>query len=144
MFLKKILQMFTKQPPPLFLCLNQPIITFIQVNEEIYPMGMYSSFLLAVVIFLITDWLRYKPIIILDGITGILTYGLLLGTPTMSIMYVSSSLFVLYFYVACKGVTRVKSPSDVKTTREQKNALSFNIHFTCTVFLNEGRSSKNA
>lgn len=55
----------------------------IQVNEQIYAMGTYSCLVLAVVMFLITDYFRYKPLIIADGIAGIFTYALLLGTPSL-------------------------------------------------------------
>lgn len=54
-----------------------------QVNEEIYAVGTYSCLVLAAVILLITDYFRYKPLIIADGIAGILTYALLLGTPSL-------------------------------------------------------------
>ncbi|XP_065224126.1 thiamine transporter 1-like isoform X2 [Planococcus citri] len=73
------------------------------VNEKIYPIGTYASCSFAIVLFLITDYLRYKPVIILDAITGILTYLLLFGKPELSIFYVEQ-LFYGFFYssdVAC-------------------------------------------
>lgn len=41
---------------------------------------------LLIVVFLLTDWLRYKPIIILEGFSGIITWSLLTfgqGIPIM-------------------------------------------------------------
>lgn len=58
-------------------------VIVIQVNEQIYAMGSYSCLVLALVIFLITDYFRYKPLIIADGIAGIFTYALLLGAPSL-------------------------------------------------------------
>ncbi|KAK7590389.1 hypothetical protein V9T40_002002 [Parthenolecanium corni] len=56
------------------------------VSEQIFPFGLLTTFISTIVIFLITDYLRYKPVIILGGIFGVLTYGLLLGQPTLPIL----------------------------------------------------------
>lgn len=82
--------------------------TLDQINEEIYAVGTYSCLVLAVVIFLITDYFRYKPLIIADGIAGILTYALLLGTPSLyrvqmeqvffGFFYSSEVAFTTYLY----------------------------------------------
>lgn len=42
-------------------------ITEDQLNREVYPIGTYSYLALLVVVFLITDFLRFKPVIILSG-----------------------------------------------------------------------------
>ncbi|XP_025190482.1 thiamine transporter 1-like isoform X2 [Melanaphis sacchari] len=82
--------------------------TLDQINEEIYAVGTYSCLVLAIVIFLITDYFRYKPLIIADGIAGILTYALLLGTPSLfrvqmeqvffGFFYSSEVAFTTYLY----------------------------------------------
>ncbi|XP_026820186.1 folate transporter 1-like [Rhopalosiphum maidis] len=82
--------------------------TLNQINEEIYAVGTYSCLVLAVLIFLITDYFRYKPLIIADGIAGILTYALLLGTPSLfrvqmeqvffGFFYSSEVAFTTYLY----------------------------------------------
>jgi len=82
--------------------------TLDQINEEIYAVGTYSCLVLAVLIFLITDYFRYKPLIIADGIAGILTYALLLGTPSLfrvqmeqvffGFFYSSEVAFTTYLY----------------------------------------------
>lgn len=38
-----------------------------QLNREVYPIGTYCYLGLLVVVFLITDFLRFKPVIILSG-----------------------------------------------------------------------------
>jgi thiamine transporter 2/3 len=62
----------------------------IQVNQDIFPIGTYSYLAELVVVFLVTDFLRYKPIIILDGIFGILTWSLLIGGKDILTMQVQS------------------------------------------------------
>lgn len=64
---------------------------FIQVNEKVYPNATYASFAFIIVIFLVTDYLRYKPVIIMDGVTGIVTYMLFLGIPTIPQLVVSTN-----------------------------------------------------
>ncbi|KAF4521486.1 hypothetical protein B566_EDAN001783 [Ephemera danica] len=62
-----------------------------QVYEEIYPVGTYSTLALLVVVFLITDLLRYKPIIIAEGFLGIAIWSLLIwaqGVPLMQLVQV--------------------------------------------------------
>ncbi|XP_067009605.2 thiamine transporter 1 isoform X2 [Anabrus simplex] len=49
-----------------------------QVNREIYPIGTYSYLSLLVVVFLVTDLLRYKPVIIILGLSGVMTWCLLI------------------------------------------------------------------
>lgn len=53
-----------------------------------YPIASYCSVFFVVIIFLVTDYLRYKPIMILNGFAGIAAYALLLGNPSMSILKV--------------------------------------------------------
>ncbi|KAI5693212.1 hypothetical protein M8J75_011149 [Diaphorina citri] len=55
------------------------------VRRSIYPVGTYSSLLLMIVTFLITDYTRYKPIVILDVIAGLLSYVLILNQPSMPV-----------------------------------------------------------
>ncbi|XP_025408125.1 folate transporter 1-like [Sipha flava] len=71
--------------------------TLDQVNEQIYAVGTYSCLVLAVVIFLITDYLRYKTLIVADGIAGIFTYVLLLGTPSLTRIQVEQMFFGFFY-----------------------------------------------
>ncbi|XP_063704598.1 thiamine transporter 2-like [Culicoides brevitarsis] len=54
--------------------------TIEKVNREIYPAGTFSYLAQLFIIFLITDILRYKPIIILSSICGIIMWSLMLWT----------------------------------------------------------------
>ncbi|KAG5668689.1 hypothetical protein PVAND_016618 [Polypedilum vanderplanki] len=62
-------------------------ITSDQVNREIYPFGTYSYLIQLCIVFLITDILRYKPIIIASSCVGLILWSLLLWTTGMTGMY---------------------------------------------------------
>ncbi|XP_025202094.1 thiamine transporter 2-like [Melanaphis sacchari] len=66
------------------------------LREEVYPMSSYVSVLFIVIIFLITDYLQYKPIIILNGLSGIISYSLLLGSPTIILLKLSQIFLMLF------------------------------------------------
>lgn len=47
------------------------------MNQDIFPIGTYAYLAELVVVFLVTDFLRYKPVIILGSMFGIMTWSLL-------------------------------------------------------------------
>lgn len=53
-------------------------LTVEQVTNQVFPVWTYSYLALLVPVFLITDYLRYKPILLLQGISFIVTWLLLL------------------------------------------------------------------
>lgn len=58
-------------------------ITSEQLNREVYPVGTYSTLGLLVIVFLVTDILRYKPIIIASACSGIIIWSMLLWTTSL-------------------------------------------------------------
>ncbi|XP_066255009.1 thiamine transporter 1-like [Euwallacea similis] len=54
-----------------------------QVNQQVYPVGTYSYLGLLILVFLITDICRYKPLIVFSGISGIVVWGMLLYTTSL-------------------------------------------------------------
>ncbi|XP_066248538.1 thiamine transporter 1-like [Euwallacea similis] len=58
-------------------------VTDKQVNQQVYPAGIYSYLALLVVVFLITDLARYKPLIIFSGLSGIIVWSMLLWTTSL-------------------------------------------------------------
>ncbi|XP_043655598.1 thiamine transporter 2 [Drosophila teissieri] len=58
-------------------------VTQDEVNRSVYPVGTYSYLALLIFVFLITDLLRYKPVIIANAITGICIWGTLIWTSTL-------------------------------------------------------------
>lgn len=70
-------------------------LTIEEVDNEIYPWWTYSYLLWLLPVFLLTDFLRYKPMLILDGLAYIGTWALLLwaqGVPLMKLMQVTYGL----------------------------------------------------
>lgn len=59
-------------------------VTQDEVNRSVYPVGTYSYLALLIFVFLITDLLRYKPVIIANATTGICIWGTLIWTTTLS------------------------------------------------------------
>lgn len=51
-------------------------ITLDEVLRDVYPIGTYSYMAQAVLAFLITDFLRYKPLIVVSGVAGIIVWSL--------------------------------------------------------------------
>ncbi|KAH0819054.1 hypothetical protein GEV33_003737 [Tenebrio molitor] len=54
-----------------------------QVNREALPTSIYSTLVLQVFAFLITDMCRYKPLIIVLGLSGVIMYSLMLWTTSL-------------------------------------------------------------
>jgi len=75
-----------------------------QVYQDVYPIWTYSYLAVLVIVFLFTDLARYKPVIVFEGFSYILTWVLLLwghGLSAMQFMQVSygiaTSTEVAYF-----------------------------------------------
>ncbi|XP_075152502.1 thiamine transporter 1 [Haematobia irritans] len=58
-------------------------VTNEELYRQVYPFGTYSHLIQLVIIFLITDILRYKLIIIVSALSGITLFGILLWTYTL-------------------------------------------------------------
>lgn len=54
-----------------------------EVLRNVYPWGTYSYMLQAIVAFLVTDFLRYKPLIFVSGLSGVIIWGILLWGNTL-------------------------------------------------------------
>ena len=68
-------------------------LTTNSVYDEIFPIWPYSSFALSIPIFLLTDYLKYKPVIILEGIAYIITWSLLIWADGVKWMQVMEFMF---------------------------------------------------
>lgn len=58
-------------------------VTAEEVTQKVYPVATYSYLAHLVVIFLITDLCRYKSLIIVLGVSGIVIWSLLLWTSSL-------------------------------------------------------------
>lgn len=72
-------------------------ITLIQTSRDVYAVGAYSCFALIVIVFLITDYLKYKPVLIMDGICGIMTYCSIVGHPSILRMQIGQVFYGFFF-----------------------------------------------
>ncbi|XP_018916974.2 thiamine transporter 2 [Bemisia tabaci] len=66
------------------------------VREQVYPYGTYSCLAQVIVVFLVTDYLRYKPMIVLGSVAGCSLYALLLEHPPLWRIKISQLLFGLF------------------------------------------------
>ncbi|XP_068239536.1 thiamine transporter 1 [Palaemon carinicauda] len=81
-----------------------------EAYQDVYPVWTYSYLSLLIVVFLLTDLLRYKPVIVFEGIGYVVTWSLLLwarGVGWMQFMQftygVATSTEVAYFtYIYAK------------------------------------------
>lgn len=51
-----------------------------QINQEVFPVNVFSNLSLLVIVFLVTDLCRYKPLIVLIGLCGTCIWGMLSWT----------------------------------------------------------------
>ncbi|KAH8420806.1 hypothetical protein KR222_005454 [Zaprionus bogoriensis] len=58
-------------------------VTQDEVNRSVYPIGTYSYLALLIVVFLVTDFLRYKPLIIANALTGIVIWTVYIWTTSL-------------------------------------------------------------
>lgn len=87
-------------------------ITEVQLNRDVYPVGTYSYLALLVVVFLITDFLRFKPIIILSGISGIIVYAILLWTTSLEWLQVNQFFYGMYMATEVAYLTYIYAKVD--------------------------------
>ncbi|XP_035906112.1 thiamine transporter 1-like isoform X2 [Anopheles stephensi] len=67
-----------------------------QLNRDVYPIGTYSQVALLVFMFLLTDVLRYKSIIVFSACLGIVIWSLLLWTESLAALQVVQVLYGAY------------------------------------------------
>ncbi|CAJ1065699.1 LOW QUALITY PROTEIN: thiamine transporter 1 [Xyrichtys novacula] len=58
-------------------------LTAEQVNNQIFPVWTYSYLSVLVPVFLLTDWLRYKPVVVFQCVTLFITTAMILWTRTV-------------------------------------------------------------
>ncbi|XP_074535771.1 thiamine transporter 2 [Halichoeres trimaculatus] len=61
-------------------------LTAEEVNNQIFPVWTYSYLSVLVPVFLLTDWLRYKPVVVFQCVALFITTSLILWTKTVPAM----------------------------------------------------------
>ncbi|XP_068628496.1 thiamine transporter 1-like [Battus philenor] len=87
-------------------------ITEHQLNQEVYPVGTYSYLAQLILVFLITDFLRFKPVIIISGLSGISVYAVLLWTESLQWLQVSQFLYGMYMATEVAYLTYIYAKVD--------------------------------
>ena len=85
-------------------------ITLDEAYQDVYPVWTYSYLAVLIVVFLITDYVKYKPMIIFEGLAFVSTWLLLVfgsGVPLMQLMQffygIATSTEVAYYsYIYAK------------------------------------------
>ncbi|XP_053947661.1 thiamine transporter 1-like [Anastrepha ludens] len=67
-----------------------------ELSREVYPVATYSYLSTLVVMFLITDFLRYKPLIIVMGVCGTVVSSMLLWTKSIAALQTLEFFYGLY------------------------------------------------
>ncbi|RZC41219.1 Folate carrier domain containing protein [Asbolus verrucosus] len=102
-------------------------VTGEQVIKEVYPISTYSNMIWLVIIFLVTDICRYKPLIVILGLSGMVVFAMLLWTSSLlelQILEVFYGLFLAaevayYTYIYAK----VDSEHYQKVTSHTRGAI---------------------
>ncbi|XP_078039069.1 thiamine transporter 2 [Augochlora pura] len=92
--------------------------TDVQVNQEIFPVSTYSYFATLIVVFLITDFVQYKLVIILCGLSGAITYILLIFGSDLLTMKIVEFFYGLFFSTEVAYYTYIYAKVDKEHYQE--------------------------
>ncbi|KAJ3652559.1 hypothetical protein Zmor_018513 [Zophobas morio] len=67
-----------------------------EIVKQAFPISTYSNLICLVIIFLVTDMCRYKPLIILLGLSGIVVWSMLLWTSSLLELIVIEAMYGLF------------------------------------------------
>ncbi|XP_025073603.1 thiamine transporter 1-like [Pogonomyrmex barbatus] len=85
-----------------------------EVNQQIYPVSTYSYLATLVLIFLITDFVRYKPIIILCGVSGSITFLMIIFGKTILVFQILEFFYGLFMSTEVAYYTYIYAKVDKK------------------------------
>lgn len=89
-----------------------------EVNHEIYPVTTYSYLSTLILMFLITDFIRYKPIIILCGLSGTITFLLIILGKIVVVIQIAKFFFGLLMSAEVAYYTYIYAKVDKKHYQE--------------------------
>ncbi|XP_067645984.1 thiamine transporter 1-like [Eurosta solidaginis] len=85
-----------------------------ELSREIYPVSTYSYLATLVLVFLITDFLRYKPLIIVMGACGTLVSAMLIWTTSLTALQILEFFYGLYMASEVAYYTYIYAKVDKK------------------------------
>ncbi|KAH8292161.1 hypothetical protein KR054_006452 [Drosophila jambulina] len=89
-------------------------ITNDQLMQDVYPVGTYSYLVQLVFVFLITDFLRYKPLIITIGATGVIIWSMLIWTTSLLSLQILEFFYGTYMAAEVAYYTYIYAKVDKK------------------------------
>ncbi|KAH8343695.1 thiamine transporter 1 [Drosophila kikkawai] len=89
-------------------------ITSDQLTQDVYPVGTYSHMVQLVFVFLITDFLRYKPLIITIGATGVIIWSMLIWTTSLLSLQIVEFFYGTYMAAEVAYYTYIYAKVDKK------------------------------
>ncbi|XP_034488866.1 thiamine transporter 2 [Drosophila innubila] len=89
-------------------------ITNEQLTRDVYPVGTYSHLVQLVFVFLITDFLRYKPLIITVGAAGVIIWSLLIWTTSLLSLQILEFFYGTYMAAEVAYYTYIYAKVDKK------------------------------
>ncbi|XP_011198870.2 thiamine transporter 1 [Bactrocera dorsalis] len=79
-----------------YLLSSRPNITQDELSRKVYPVATYSYLATLVLMFIVTDFLRYKPLIIMMGACGTTVFAMLIWTTSLTALQIIEFLYGLY------------------------------------------------
>ncbi|XP_017858689.1 PREDICTED: thiamine transporter 1 isoform X1 [Drosophila arizonae] len=89
-------------------------ITEQQLIQDVYPVGTYSHLVQLVFVFLITDFLRYKPLIITIGAAGVIIWSMLIWTTSLLSLQILEFFYGTYMAAEVAYYTYIYAKVDKK------------------------------
>ncbi|EDW84164.1 uncharacterized protein Dwil_GK13288 [Drosophila willistoni] len=89
-------------------------ITETQLTQDVYPVGTYSHLVQLVFVFLITDFLRYKPLIITIGAAGVIIWSMLIWTTSLLSLQILEFFYGTYMAAEVAYYTYIYAKVDKK------------------------------
>ncbi|KAH8358648.1 hypothetical protein KR093_001516 [Drosophila rubida] len=89
-------------------------ITEDQLTRDVYPVGTYSHLIQLIFVFLITDFLRYKPLIITVGAAGVIIWSMLLWTTSLLSLQILEFFYGTYMAAEVAYYTYIYAKVDKK------------------------------
>ncbi|EDV92610.1 thiamine transporter 1 isoform X1 [Drosophila grimshawi] len=89
-------------------------ITEQQLVQDVYPVGTYSNLVQLVFVFLITDFLRYKPLIITIGAAGVIIWSMLIWTTSLLSLQILEFFYGTYMAAEVAYYTYIYAKVDKK------------------------------
>ncbi|XP_017783550.1 PREDICTED: thiamine transporter 1-like [Nicrophorus vespilloides] len=85
-----------------------------EVTQKVYPVGTYSYLVHLLLVFLITDFLRYKALIVILGLSGIIVWSMLIWTTSLFHLQVLEGVYGTFMSCEVAYYTYIYAKVDTK------------------------------